>query len=88
MVSRPKPGPDRKVSLILTPTGDNTPPAPIPRDAATPGSANEEILFDVQDVPAGRYRVRLRVESPKTESLPVRRTPEGFELDSRQEVQL
>ncbi len=89
VISNPRPGPKRSVELLLTPTDNSPPPKAIPRDPApTSDLAPDEIQFDVGDVRPGRYRIRLRVESPRVESLPIRRVDDGIVLDSRQEVQL
>lgn len=86
LICTPPPGPDRDVSLFLTPTDERSEPPPIPALARAASDPPDEVRFDVSSVPSGRYRVRLSVDM--VESMPIRRVGDAFEIDQRQEVQL
>ncbi len=87
VISRPSIDPKRETWLLLTPTNDQPPPEPIRPDPVI-DNASDDLVFDAQNIPPGTYRIRLRVESPKTESLPIRRVGDEFVRDDRQEVRL
>jgi hypothetical protein len=82
--------------MLLTPLGDGPTPRPIPA-IQTPARSQQtsprptddvvnELTFDVSAVPAGGYRVRLRVET--VETLVMRRDGPTLSFDDLQTVRL
>jgi len=75
-----------EISLLLSPLTGKSQVAPQPLNQQSPNLSVTRPVFDVQDVPAGRYRVRLRIET--VESLVMQREGALLEFDERQVVQL
>ena len=91
----PPPGPRREVQLLLSSNeGRQTPPpiAPITPEVDDELSGlvdtalGDTLKFDVETVPPGSYRVRLRVDL--VDSLPMRRDGSELQIDQRQVVQI
>lgn len=79
--------PERRAWLLLTGMDQAHSQRPIPADRDSPNNTPNTPVFDVQNIPPGRYLVRLRVDL--VDSLILRRTPAGsIELDDEQGVVL
>jgi hypothetical protein len=78
----------RKVYLLLTGTGETASRKPIAADAGVADEPIHEPRFDVENVPPGRYLVRLRADG--VDSLILRRVKgaDRVELDDEQGVVL
>jgi hypothetical protein len=72
--------------LLLTPMNGGATPEPIPILERGAQASNSELKFNVQAIPPGEYRVRLRVDS--VETVIVKRDGMRLEFDERQTVRL
>ena len=74
------------ISLVLTPVVGDGSPAPIPLDRKSPNSTPTTLVFDVEQIPPGNYRVRLRIAT--VETLVMKRTGDRLEFDEKQVLHL
>jgi hypothetical protein len=74
------------VSLLLTPTNSSRAPDPVPLDLNSKSRSAATPAFDIDRVPPGEYRVRLRIDT--VESLVMRRDGNRIEFDETQKVTL
>jgi hypothetical protein len=83
----PPPGPHRQTLLLLSGLDGARGVSPRSADESSPNYAASTPVFNVQDVPPGRYFVRVRVDM--VDSVLLRLKPDGVvEIDQRQVVVL
>lgn len=75
-----------ETALLLSPIAIGVPPQPIAIDPTSANLSAATPVFDIDGIPAGEYRVRLRIET--VESIVMARDGARIDFDERQKVRI